>query len=90
MNISIWDENDIKANNLNLLYAVGRGSSNMPRFIHIQYNGAPETSKNIALVGKGITFDSGGSSLKPAASMTTMKTDMSGAALMFAVTKLIG
>ena len=61
----------------------------MPRFIHIQYNGAPETSKNIALVGKGITFDSGGSSLKPAASMTTMKTDMSGAALMFAVTKLI-
>lgn len=89
MNISIWDENDIKANNLNLLYAVGRGSSNMPRFIHIQYNGAPETSKNIALVGKGITFDSGGSSLKPAASMTTMKTDMSGAALMFAVTKLI-
>lgn len=89
MKTTVWDEKEIKANNLNLLYAVGRSSSNMPRFIHIQYMGAPESSKNIALVGKGITFDSGGSSLKPASSMTTMKTDMSGAALMFTLTKLI-
>ncbi len=89
MKVTIWDEKVITTNNLNLLNAVGRSSSNMPLFIHIKYKGAPETNKNIALVGKGITFDSGGSSLKPAASMTTMKTDMSGAALMFTLTKLI-
>lgn len=89
MKVTVWNEKEIVDNNLNLLYAVGKSSGNAPRFIHIEYNGDTKSSKNIALVGKGITFDSGGSSLKPATSMTTMKTDMSGAALMFAVTKLI-
>ncbi len=86
---TIWDENEIIKNNLNLLHAVGKGSGNRPYFIQLEYKGSPDSNKNIALVGKGITFDSGGSSLKPASSMTTMKTDMSGAALMYTVTKLI-
>ena len=88
MKVEVWNQKDITANNLNLLNAVGKSSSHEPHFIHIKYIGAPESTKNIALVGKGITFDSGGSSLKPAASMTTMKTDMSGAALMFSLTTL--
>lgn len=89
MTVEIFDEEQIKANNLNLVEAVGRGSSNPSRFVHIKYNGNPNSDQNIALVGKGVTFDSGGSSLKPAEYMMTMKTDMSGAALMFTVTRLI-
>ena len=86
---TIWDEKEIIKNNLNLLHAVGNGSGNRPYFLQLEYKGNQNSEKNIALVGKGITFDSGGSSLKPASSMTTMKTDMSGAALMYTVTKLI-
>lgn len=86
---TIWDEKEIIKNNLNLLHAVGNGSGNRPYFLQLEYKGNQNSEKNIALVGKGITFDSGGSSLKPANSMTTMKTDMSGAALMYTVTKLI-
>jgi leucyl aminopeptidase len=58
------------------------GSDNPPRFIVIEYSGAPKNKKKkIALVGKGITFDSGGISLKPALDMGEMKADMSGAAV---------
>lgn len=85
----IWDEKEILNNNMNLLYNVGKGSVNKPYFIQLKYKGNPESDKNIALVGKGITFDSGGYSLKPASSMAHMKDDMAGAALMFTLTKLI-
>jgi leucyl aminopeptidase len=61
------------------------GSDNPPRFIVIEYNGAGKArikkQKKIALVGKGVTFDSGGISIKPAANMGEMKADMSGAAV---------
>lgn len=58
---------------------VAMGSDEEPKFIHLIYTGA-KTKKTIAIVGKGITFDSGGLSLKPADSMMTMKCDMAGAA----------
>jgi len=62
------------------LLAVNRGSLEEPRFIVIHYRPARKAKKKIALIGKGITFDSGGLSLKPAKSMETMKLDMSGGA----------
>ena len=63
---------------------VARGSSIPPVFVHMHYKG-PGAKKSIALVGKGITFDSGGLSLKPPQSMETMKDDMAGAATVLAV-----
>jgi leucyl aminopeptidase len=62
------------------LLAVGRGSHQPPRFIVLQYHGGKAKAKPIVLVGKGITFDTGGISLKPGAEMDEMKYDMSGAA----------
>ncbi|MDD3150722.1 MAG: M17 family peptidase N-terminal domain-containing protein, partial [Candidatus Gastranaerophilales bacterium] len=67
--------------------AVARGSINPPKFIHLTYKPSGTAKKKIALVGKGITFDSGGLSLKPASSMLNMKDDMSGAAAVLAVMK---
>src|SRR5690606_21658724 len=61
------------------ILAVGMGSSRLPRLVRLEWK--PEGAKQtVALVGKGITFDSGGLSLKPLKSMETMKSDMSGAA----------
>ena len=62
------------------LLAVGRGSHQPPRFIVLQYRGGKARAKPVVLVGKGITFDTGGISLKPGAEMDEMKYDMSGAA----------
>jgi leucyl aminopeptidase len=61
------------------IVGVGQGSANPPRLVHLSYKGKRARSK-VALVGKGITFDSGGLSLKPAAAMEEMKSDMGGAA----------
>jgi leucyl aminopeptidase len=89
VNMEVWDENRIRENGLALVAAVGAGSANPPRFIKLTYDGAPEKSENIALVGKGITFDSGGSNLKPSASMEGMKADMGGAAAVYAAVNLM-
>ncbi len=67
---------------MGMFLAVARGSDEEPRLIHLAYRpkGKTPVKKKIALVGKGVTFDSGGLSLKPSASMEDMKVDMSGAA----------
>ena len=65
------------------ILAVGAGSVNPPNLTRLDYRGRPD-GPHIVIVGKGITFDSGGLSLKPAASMPLMKTDMSGAAAVIA------
>lgn len=76
--IDVWDEQRLLDEACGGLIGVGQGSANPPRLVHLEY--APEGAKrHIALVGKGITFDTGGISLKPAASMLGMKYDMSGA-----------
>jgi leucyl aminopeptidase len=62
------------------LTAVGQGSARGPRLVRLSYSGGRKASTSIALVGKGITFDSGGLSIKPADAMKTMKLDMAGAA----------
>ena len=71
------------------IIGVGQGSANGPRLVHLSYKGGKGSSKKVALVGKGITFDSGGLSLKPAASMEEMKSDMSGAAAVIATMQAV-
>lgn len=78
--VTVFNEREIKKRKMGGLLAVGKGSSNPPRFIVLEYNGAKK-SKTVALVGKGVTFDSGGISIKPADNMGEMKADMSGAAV---------
>lgn len=79
LKIKVLDKKGIAAAGMNLHYAVGQGSENEPRFIHVSYVPKKKTKK-IVLVGKGITFDSGGLCIKPAAGMGDMKSDMGGAA----------
>ena len=79
LKITVLDEKAIKAKKLGGVLGVNRGSDQKPRFIEIVY--APNTYRHsVALVGKGITFDSGGLSIKSGAGMMTMKTDMAGGA----------
>jgi len=80
LSVEVWGKKKIESMKLAGLLAVNRGSSEEPRFIVIHYQPSGKKKKRVALVGKGITFDSGGLSLKPAKSMETMKLDMSGGA----------
>jgi leucyl aminopeptidase len=80
LSVEVWGKKKIEAMQLAGLLAVNRGSLEEPRFIKIHYQPAGNARKKVALIGKGITFDSGGLSLKPAKSMETMKLDMAGGA----------
>lgn len=84
LTVEVWKKDRIEAMNLAGLLAVNRGSREEPRFIVIHYRPHGKAPKRVALVGKGITFDSGGLSLKPAKSMETMKLDMAGGAAVIA------
>lgn len=85
----IFDHAEIEKRGMNGLMAVSSGSEEPPRFIHLTYEPKKKTRKSIAVVGKGITFDSGGLCLKPAGSMLTMKMDMGGSAVVLGVMKAI-
>ncbi len=84
--VEILDEEDLEAGGYGGMIAVGKGSDAPPRLVTLTY--APAAARrHVALVGKGITFDTGGLSLKPGKSMMTMKLDMAGAAAVFATVK---
>ena len=86
--LKVTDEKTLEAEGYGGIIGVGRGSANPPRLVQLTYK--PRGAKvHLALVGKGITYDSGGLSIKPAASMTTMKCDMAGAASVVAATLAI-
>ena len=76
----ILEEADMRKLGMGALLGVSQGSANEPKFIVLHYKGAGEKDKPVALVGKGITFDTGGISIKPSAGMEEMKFDMCGAA----------
>jgi leucyl aminopeptidase len=80
LSVEVWGKKKIEAMKLAGLLAVNRGSTEEPRFIVIRYRSGKRIKKRVALIGKGITFDSGGLSLKTAKSMETMKLDMAGGA----------
>lgn len=76
---AIHDENYLKSQNMNAFLAVNKASIHPPRLIHLKYT-PKQSIKRVVFVGKGLTYDSGGLSLKPADYMLTMKSDKSGAA----------
>jgi len=83
---TIWDEQALAEGGFGGILGVGAGSERPPRLVRLDY--APEgAERHVALVGKGITFDTGGLSLKPAASMIGMQEDMTGAAEVLAVVR---
>lgn len=79
--VEVWDEAKLEQERCGGILGVGQGSDRGPRMIKITYNGG---GKHLGLVGKGITFDTGGLSLKPAEGMVGMKYDMAGAATVMA------
>ena len=86
---TVYNKTQIKKMGMNAFLAVGQGSVHEPKFIHMEYKPEKKAKRKIAIVGKGITFDAGGLDLKPAASMLTMRDDMSGAAAVIATMKAI-
>ena len=78
--ITIWDKKRIEKSGFGGLIAVNAGSNHPARFIHLEYLNTKNTAPKVVLIGKGITFDAGGISIKPASGMSEMKMDMSGAA----------
>jgi len=85
----IFDKKDMEEMGMGALLAVSTGSDEPPKFIHLTYEPRRRPSKTVAIVGKGITFDSGGLCIKPRDNMRTMKMDMSGAAVVLAVMKAV-
>ncbi|MCP4567909.1 MAG: leucyl aminopeptidase [FCB group bacterium] len=81
---TILGPSEIKKEKMDALYSVGKGSDRPPRFVILEYNGKPK-SKPVVLVGKGVTFDSGGISLKPGLNMQEMIGDMMGSAVVLSV-----
>jgi leucyl aminopeptidase len=86
VSVEAWTETKIKAEGLGGLLGVGQGSAQPTRLVYATYDPQPGGSiPHVALVGKGVTFDSGGLSIKSGDGMMTMKTDMTGAAVVMAV-----
>ncbi len=83
MSCTVFDKNDLKSMQMGGILGIARGSDEEPKFIKLEYHGGG--NKTIVLIGKGITFDTGGLSLKPANAMETMKMDMAGAAAVLGV-----
>ena len=84
----IYDESKIREMGMGAFAAVAQGSVQPPKFIHMKYSPA-NPKKKIAIIGKGLCFDSGGLDIKPASSMLTMRDDMSGAACILGVMRAI-
>jgi len=80
ISVNVLEQSDMEALNMGAFLAVTKGSAEPPKLVCIEYHGKDKNSHPVVLVGKGVTFDTGGLSLKPAASMVNMKYDMCGAA----------
>lgn len=84
LKVTVWDKAKIKAEKMGSFLSVSNGSAQEPKFIIMEYNGAASSKRPLCLVGKGLTFDCGGISIKPAAGMEEMKYDMCGGAAVIA------
>ena len=89
LEIEVWEREEIVEAGLGGLLGVNRGSTQPPRFVEITWRPPTDAEGFLALVGKGITFDSGGLSIKPATGMETMKIDMSGAAAVLGAMRVV-
>lgn len=88
LNCRIIEKEEAEQMGMNAFLAVSYGSAQPPKFIHLSYTPA-NAKKKIAIIGKGVTFDSGGLDIKPASSMVTMKDDMSGSAAVLGIMKAV-
>jgi len=88
--VEILGRDQIEELGMKAFLAVSKGSANEPQFIIMRWNGDKDSDRKIALVGKGVTYDSGGYSIKPGDSMVTMFNDMAGAAAVIGAMKAIG
>lgn len=84
LEIEIWDQDRLERERCGSLLAVAQGSVRPPRLVMLRHSGGRPDQRPLAFIGKGVTFDSGGLSLKPSDSMKTMKCDMAGAATVLA------
>jgi len=89
LEVTVLDEKEMNKKQLNLINAVGSGSSTPPRLIIMEYIGDKNNNSKTAIIGKGITFDSGGQNLKPTGHIETMRSDMAGAATVLGVMKAL-
>ncbi len=89
LHVSVMSEREIRAEKMEAFLSIARGSPQPPVFIHMQYKPARKAKAKVAIIGKGITFDSGGISIKPPKGMEQMKDDMAGAAAVIAVMRVI-
>jgi leucyl aminopeptidase len=89
LKVQVLDEAAIKKEKMGCLLAVSQGSDQPPRFIVLDYRGSKSDTDTVVLVGKGVTFDTGGISLKDPPAMDEMKFDMSGAAAVLACMSLV-
>lgn len=87
--VKILNRKDLKKLGMGALLSVGQGSVREEKLVTMQYRGGKKNQKNIAFVGKGVTFDTGGISLKPGAGMEKMKYDMAGAAVVTGLMKAL-
>jgi leucyl aminopeptidase len=87
--VQVLEQKDVQALNMGAFLAVAQGSRQPPKFIVMEYHGTRHDEAPIALVGKGITFDTGGISIKPSAEMDEMKFDMCGAASVLGTMKAV-
>ena len=87
LDVKVWDEKQLRAEGFGGIVGVGQGSASPPRLIRLDYRprGAGRGTPHVVLVGKGITFDTGGLSIKPAEAMMNMKRDMTGGGAVLAV-----
>ncbi len=88
LNVEVLDDNNLIAEGYGGIIGVGKGSSRLPRLVRLSYSSGVSDAKKVALVGKGVTFDTGGISIKPAAGMENMTSDMGGAAAVIATVVL--
>ncbi len=86
--VEVWDEKKLKRRGFGGILGVGAGAAHPPRLVHLSYAPA-RAAATLTLIGKGITYDSGGLSLKPASAMEDMKSDMAGGAAVLAATAAI-
>ena len=84
LNVEILDDKALEKGGYGGIHGVGKGSARLPRLVRMTHSGGKRKGKKVALVGKGITFDTGGISIKPAAGMENMTSDMAGAAAVVA------
>ncbi len=90
ISLKILDKKECEKLNMGAYLSVAEGSEAPPKFIHLTYTPTKKAKKRVAIVGKGVTFDSGGLSIKPSNSMMTMKCDMAGSATVLGLFATLG